>query len=243
MSIWRRDIIGIIEFVVIVAALTALIEGKKIFASIGKYFNLRSIIWIFSGYLVIQLLFPQFIENSIDLTVETLERINLIESSRHTENDARMSLAGKKSIIKAFEQNPWIGTGYHDAWMTGDGGRNEWEGADYVFLACLAMYGLIGLFLFVPFYVFVFGRIATFIKISKNNYTKVKNRQDLVLPLVFGVASSSEFIKNLIEYPNWFYPVGAVPTHEKYFIYFGVLLGSIVCLLKNLKKKDHVRTY
>ena len=38
----------------------------------------------------------------------------------------------------------------------------------------------------------------------------------------------------VIEYPNWFYPIGALTPAAKYYIYFGLLLGSYYFLQKKI---------
>ena len=104
------------------------------------------------------------------------------------------------------------------------------------------MYGIVGVLIFLPFYVLVIKVIVSFVRLAKHYYRFFLQRQDAFLLMLIGIASSSEFIKNFIEYPNWFYPIGTVPDRAKFFIYFGLLLGSYYGLVKIVnvsEKKFH----
>jgi hypothetical protein len=45
-----------------------------------------------------------------------------------------------------------------------------------------------------------------------------------------------KLVKNMIEYPNWFAPVGAIDYSSKYFIFFGLMLGGYFNLKFKFKK-------
>ena len=194
--------------------------------SIAKYLNVKNVLGLLIVLIVINTFLPQVIASSSRLVNDTLVDLGFVESNYRRVNDVRLSLSGKSGIIAAIKENYLFGTGFDPAWFTGDGGKNQWEGADYVFLASFAMYGILGLLLFLPFYIIVVKLITAFLKLTKSHYNYFVNQKETLLLLVIGLASISEFIRNLIEYPNWYYPVGAIPDRGKYYIYLGLLLGS-----------------
>ena len=121
--------------------------------------------------------------------------------------------------------------------MTGDGGDNKWEGSDYIFLAAFAMYGIVGLLFFLPFYFIAFKCTKILLKMMRSNYDIFLNYKiEFWIPMIVGIAASAEIIKNVIEYPNWFYPIGAISNSSKYFIFFALLIGVLNNIEMKIKK-------
>jgi hypothetical protein len=236
LTVYRREMIAVALHIFIISILSAKIRGKFIFQSIANYLNPRSIFLGISSILLLVTFAPGIIQSSIKLTNDTLIDLGIIESRYRRVDDVRLSLSAKKGIVKAIEENPSLGTGFHTDWYSGDGGRNQWEGADYIFLASVAMYGIIGVIIFLPFYIYTFRLIFKFIKLSNKFFFSLLDQPSIWLLIIIGVASCSEFIKNIIEYPNWFYPIGAVPDRAKYYIYLGLLLGSYFGIQEEQRK-------
>lgn len=235
LTFLRRNIIGILEFVVIILFLINYIEGKKVFFFVRKLFSLRIITLTIITISIIVIFIPVVVD-FINTTIETTYSIFETSKTIQGKTDARLSLTKNFAIVQTIEQNMISGTGYNSDWMTGKGGVNKWEGADYIFLSAFAMYGLIGLILFIPFYFLVISIIVKLLKLLRSNIKIIyKFQKTFMFPTIVGVAASAEFIKNIIEYPNWFFPIGATPYSIRYFMYFGLLLGSYYYLRLNLK--------
>ncbi|MCD4698881.1 MAG: hypothetical protein K8S16_21830 [Bacteroidales bacterium] len=234
LKIARRDIIGIFECLIIIFFIYNYIQSQKIISGMKKIFSLRIVIFIFITIITITLFFPGYIKNVNSAIQET---IYVIKYSKTTKGkvDIRMSLTSKTEIVKAIKDNVWGGTGHNPDWMEGDGGKKGWEGSDYVFMASFAMYGVVGLLCFLPFYIITVKVIFKLMKIIKYNRNIIFSHNHIFfIPVIVGVAASSEFIRNIIEYPNWFYPIAATAYSPRYFIYFGLLLGSYYAIQKKL---------
>lgn len=229
----RRDMVGIIELIIIMAFFVNHIHGKKPLQFIWRFINMKSILYTILLLIVIGLVFPNLYLVAMDVFENSYRTIILGEASGGRAEDVRMSLTAQYGIVNAIEENLFFGTGNDPSWSSGDGGVKGFEGSDYVFLASFGMYGLIGLLIFIPFYIITVMLIIRFIKLLKSNRDMIyRNKNIFIYPVIIGLATSAEFIKNIIEYPNWFYPIGAIKDSPKYFIYFGLLLGSYYQLFK-----------
>ena len=238
-TVFRRDIVGAVEHILIIALLISIIERKKILKSISKFINIRSVSIGMTLFISLRLFAPNYLETAEELFTNSLIELGLIETRNSAlKNDLRMSLTAKVGIINAISENFYFGTGYDVNWFKGDGGTQEWEGADYVFLGAFGMYGIVGLILFLPFYILSVKVIIGFVKTARDNFNEIENNKNLLYPLVVGVAASSEIIKNILEYPNWYYPVGAIQDRGKYFIFLGLLIGSYYNFKIRLKKEN-----
>ena len=237
ITVFRRDIVGVIEHLVIISLLISIIESGRLFRSIKKVINIKSLSITLVLFLSLRLFAPNYIKTASELFTNSLIELGLVEARNSSlQNDLRMSLTAKVGIVNAIRQNFYIGTGYDQNWFMGDGGEQEWEGADYVFLGAFGMYGLIGLILFLPFYFLSISVMIRFMKIVRKNYERIILDKELILSMIVGVASSSELIKNLLEYPNWYYPVGAIQDRGKYFIFLGLLIGCYYSIAIRLNK-------
>jgi len=230
-TLWRRDMIGLIEYLLIISFFVNYMKG----GSIGNFLHrvLKNRIVVYS--VVIIFLIAIFAPNIISLGEKLIYQTYLTFSGQGNEvTDVRLSLSGKTSIINAIKDNFFLGTGYDNDWMTGDGGKNEWEGSDYIFLSSFAMYGLVGLVIFLPFYMLTVRIILKLFKLLRRNYSKLYSNERIVYAVIVGLAASAEFVKNIIEFPNWFYPIGASALSPLYFFYFGFLLGSYYVVKKEI---------
>ncbi len=239
ITLWRRDMVGVIEYIVILSFMVNFIQKKFVLNSISKYLNFRNIIITSFLLIILSVFASNILETTSKLALGTLGSIGIIEYNEKGGNTdkARMSLISQVGIVNAIKENFLTGTGYDKNWMTGDGGDKKWEGSDYIFLSAFAMYGIIGLIIFIPYYIISFKIIRKLLLlIRSNNKIIYKHIEYVGIPIVVGIAASAELVKNMIEYPNWFAPVGAIDYSSKYFIFFGLLLGSY-CNLKFKFKK------
>jgi len=239
ITVYRRDMVGVIEYIVIISIIVNYIQKKFFLHSFSKYLNLKNIVIASIVLIMLSVYASNFLNSTTKLVMGTLGSIGLIENTESVSrtDNARMSLTAKVGIIKAIKDNFYTGTGFDPVWMTGDGGDDKWEGSDYIFLAAFAMYGIIGLLLFLPFYIISFNIIRSILKLirSNNRLIYIYNHH-LEIPVIIGIASAAEILKNMIEYPNWFSPIGAIDYSSKYFIFFGLLLGSYYNLQLKFKK-------
>ena len=81
-----------------------------------------------------------------------------------------MSIVGHEYTNTLFLQNIFFGTGYINSWFSNREDlliEHDLEGGDYVFQSSLAMFGIIGILLFLPFYLYLYSYIFNFIKIIR----------------------------------------------------------------------------
>lgn len=235
LSILRRDIIGIIEYSIIISIIVNYVNRSTTFNFLWRFINLKSISFVVLIIVIIITFSPGIIETAQILVEKTYRNAILGDVGRGEAEDVRMSLTAQYGIVKAIEENLFFGTGFDPAWNTGNGGVKGFEGSDYIFLATFGMYGLVGLLIFLPFYIIVIKVVIRFLKLLRSNLEIIKeNKSTMIFPVIVGLAACSEFIKNIIEYPNWFYPIGALYPSPIYFIYFGLLVGSYYQIVKRI---------
>lgn len=142
----------------------------------------------------------------------------------------RFELDGQVETVKLFQDNIWLGTGYMNEWYSNneDTVKTNYniEGADYIFLSSAAMFGVVGLLLFLPFYYLLYNSIIRTFKSIKKHKQAVFNNRSLVAPIILFMALSLFFLTHLISYPNWFHFIGPAGSKEMY-LYIGILFGVI----------------
>ena len=149
-----------------------------------------------------------------------------------------MSLTKKVSMVSTIKDNLLFGTGYDQRWFTNvkSDKTDKWEGSDYIFLGAFGQFGIIGLLLFSPFYIFSLRVIRSGMQLIKVNKDLIyQNSNMFYFSIITFIACSSEIIKNLIEYPNWFAPISASSSGYLFFIILGLLLGSYMSINNNLE--------
>lgn len=237
VSIFRRDMVGIIEYLIVIAFFVNYVYRNKPFNFVWRFVNLKSLAGVIVLLVVIQLSMPNFFLVTWDIVESTYQTAVLGENTVGRTQDIRMSLTSQYGIVKAIEENLLFGTGFNNDWNTGEGGAKGLEGSDYIFLASFGMYGLIGLVLFLPFYVLTIKVIIKLLKLLRNNLEIIQLKSSpIMFAVVVGMAAAAEFGRNLLEYPNWFFPIGATIYSTKYWIYFGLLVGSYFQIKKYIAK-------
>lgn len=235
LTLTRRSLVGIFEYIIIISILVSLAYRIRLYTIVSKFLKARIIIVAVTGILVVSALGFSFIRFSGDFIKASIAMVTM-KPDKDNPYDYRLSLTKNVSIVSAIKENFWTGTGFDPAWQSGEGGGKGWEGADYVFLSCFAMYGILGLAIFLFFYVLVAKVIITCSRMIRANLTVIRWHMYVFgLPLVVFIASASEFIKNIIEYPNWFIPIGMMNGTQEYYIYFGLMTGSFIAIRKKLR--------
>jgi len=234
-AIYRREMVGFVEFFIIIGFMVNYINKAKPLKFLGRFITIRTIVFSILLLFIIGYSFPKFADSFVEMADNTYRTTVLGERSTTGGEDVRMSLTAQYGIVNAIKENFFLGTGYDPLWSTGDGGVKGFEGADYIFLAAFGMYGLVGLLIFLPFYILSVKIILKLLKLLRANIDLVnQNKNVFVYPVIVGLTASSVFIKNILEYPNWFYPIGAIYASPVYFIYFALLLGSYYQLKKQI---------
>ena len=234
LTLTRANIVGIIEHIFIISFIVNYIHSKKIHKMFQRIMDIRYSAAIMVAIISLWLLFPLYLNSLGPIAKNTISVFTGWETDLEIV-DARLSLTQKVGIVNAIKENMWLGTGYDPAWFSGGGGKDQWEGNDYRFLGSFAMYGIVGLLVFLPFYLLAIKIISKILKLIRGNYKLINNNQLVFhLPTIVGIAAASEIIKNIIEYPNWFEPIAASSESPILFIYFGLLLGSLNLIQKKI---------
>jgi hypothetical protein len=233
VTIYRRDMVSVLEYIFIISLVANYIQRRYIVQSFTKYINIRNVILSILIILFVSVYLPKVSNYSQDLISGTLGSVGLIDSDKviNSSDKNRMSFTENEALISTLQEYFYDGTGFDRDWFTGDGGKNKWEGSDYIFLSSLAMYGLFGILLFLPFYIISIKTIRKLLLLIKNNRIHFLTLESkMALTVIVSIASASEIIKNILEYPNWFYPIGAIRDSGKYFIFFALLVGCYLSL-------------
>ena len=101
ITVWRRDIIGVIEYVVVVAFLVNYMNKKFFLYSITKYVNLKTIVMGFVFIFMLSVFASNFLNSASDLAMGTLGSLGLVENTNAVSrtDGARMSLTAKIGIV------------------------------------------------------------------------------------------------------------------------------------------------
>jgi hypothetical protein len=222
----RRELLGIIIYLFINLFAFNYFQNKSIFYAFFKLFNLRILLLIAVFVISLWFIIPTHVASTFLAIYDALHILVYGETLLGIE-ETRIGFTGTKDIITAIKLNPFFGTGFHPDWYDGHSTTMEWKGSDFIFLSTIGMYGFVGLILFIRFYIFAIKYIIRLLKLIKNYFYPTRTVDTrLIYAVVVSLAASSEIIRNLLEYPNWFLPIGATFQSPALFIYFGLLIGS-----------------
>lgn len=225
VAILRRWMFALVVYSVITYVITNYIKRLPLIA-LPKKVTQTAFVLILSFFVFIGIIRKEY------LTVLNDTASNLIgfvqgDIDENTADDERVSLTKQTSMLNAFKENIYIGTGYDEKWFNNKDKDDKWEGADYIFLGVLGQFGILGIMIFLFFYIIIFRTIITGVSLIRRNWLWIRknNKQSYFFVMIF-IATSTEFIRNLLEYPNWFVPISASSFGYLYFIYAGMLIGS-----------------
>lgn len=225
LLILRRELLGILIYIFINTLIFNYLKHKNLLQGIVKLINVRSLFILFLFFISLWLVIPTHVESTF-LAVYDAIHVIIFGDNLLGIQETRIGLTGTKDIIQAIQSNPFFGTGFHPDWYSGHRSVNEFKGSDYVFLSAIGMYGIVGLVLFIKFYIFAIRYINRLLKLIRYYFYPYQNfRLQFSYAVVISIASSSEIIRNIIEYPNWFLPIGASNASPTLFIYLGLLIG------------------
>ena len=225
VAILRRWMFAVVIYSVIIYVITNYIKRLPLIA-LPKKVTQTAVVLILSFSVFIGILRKEYLLVLGD-TAKNL--IGFVQGNidENTADDERVSFTKQKSMLNAFKDNLYIGTGYDEKWFNNKDKNDKWEGADYIFLGVLGQFGILGIMIFLFFYILIFRTIIKGISLIRRNWLWIRknNKQTYFFVMIF-IATSAEFIRNLLEYPNWFVPISASSFGYLYFIYAGMLIGS-----------------
>jgi len=216
LELWRRNIAAIFIYFILAALVSAFISRRY---TVILNNALKIILLVSSLVLISYLLFPRYINAAV---VGIKESISVIESSRDMrgQKDVRLTL-DRPFINEKFYEHPLFGTGFDNRWRTKGGDNQGYEAADYPFLAALAMYGIVGLMVFLPIYVVI-------VRILKLDfaYLRANNGQiEKSLTFLFALSFMLFFVFDLLQYFNYFQAVSISESYYNWYIALSLYLA------------------
>ena len=217
LELWRRNIIALFVFFILAIAANALIN-RRYTLLLGN--TVKIILLIASLTFIAYLIFPRYINAA---AVGIKESFSVLETERDISGrkDLRMTL-DRPFINEKFYQHPFFGTGFDNRWRTTGGDNQGYEAADYPFLAALAMFGIIGLLVFLPIY-FVIVKVLKldFEFLRANNNKNIKS-----VLFLFVITFMIYFVFDLVQYFNYFQAVSNSDFYYNWYIFLSLYLAA-----------------
>lgn len=227
LAMARRHLLSSILTFIITLYIGFKIKGIKIVSS------LRPLVVALITLIILINYFPNYIDSAKKTFVETF---SVLTTGRTTTGaaDIRLSLTKQTTIINTFVHNFLLGTGYEPKWFSQEGDSMGYEASDYIFLGALAQYGLVGILLYLPIYIFLFKKVYMLYKSLRLN-TSYAFTSDYDKLFIFYLIIN--YIIKLFNYPNYFSEVGwSINAYYNYIIN-GLLLAILYRQEKYTKDK------
>ena len=173
-----------------------------------------------------------FFSNYVEGIIGGFKTFDIVNDGSYGTTKQRFSLISHKPTVAIIKENILFGSGYINEWYT-NVGENKYglEGADYVFLSTIGMFGFVGIFIFFPFYWYLVRTILKGLKFVKNNRKFIiTNSQQIWEPLIIFLTTSMFFIRHVLTYPNWFSFIGPHGAFERFIIFAAMVYGSLTNL-------------
>ena len=196
VSSTRRDIISILIYFILAVLFNTFITGsyKVLFGKMVK--STLTIIFITLG---IYFIFPKYVDAA---RVGIVESLNVIENGKETNGHKDERLGLRPFIFLQFMKHPYFGSGFDNRWRTLEGDKLGYEASDYPFLAALAMFGVLGIIVFLPVYICLLKYLKNDLK-----YLRINENQNEYLLYIVLLSFILYFIYDLLQYWNYFWPV------------------------------------
>ena len=210
-----------------IAIVLGFVISKRVIGLKSKYQS-QIIVLIVSVFILTLLISPAYISG----VVSGFKTISLSEEEEYGTTRDRMSLFAHEATVNIIRDNPFLGTGYINQWYSNTDVENYGlEGADYVFISTIGMYGFIGILLFLPFYFIITKEILVGLKFIKQKRNVIFTNLNITgISLIIFISSSIFFLRHLFTYPDWFAFIGPHSEFEKYYIGVGLIMGALVNL-------------
>ena len=208
LELWRRNILAVFIFFILAVLAEVFITKRYsiIFNNAVKVVTLLALVVAVSYLLV-----PRYVDAAV-LGIQ--KSFSVVEGKRNVEGekDVRMTL-DRPFINEKFYKHPFFGTGFDNRWRTKMGDEQGFEAADYPFLSALAMFGIVGVLLFLPIYVVI-------VKILRLDFNYLRTHNDTVTRsflYLFLMGFLLYFVFHLAQYFNYFQ---ALSNSDSFYWYF-----------------------
>ena len=217
LELWRRNIAAIFIFFILAAILNAIINRKFIIL----FKNAFKIIFLLTFLTLISYsIFPRYIDAAI-LGIKDSFSVLRSEHDLRGKKDVRMTL-DRPFINKKFYEHPFFGTGFDNRWRTKGGDNQGFEAADYPFLSALAMFGIVGLLVFIPLYIMIIKVLRLDFKYLKSNSKRIEK----TLLLSFVITFMLYFTSDIMQYFNYFQAVSNSDFYYNWYIFLSLYLAA-----------------
>ena len=165
LSLTRRSIISIFAYFILAMFLMSFITNHYgvMFKHVLKVFTVLIFI-IISSYFV----FPKYVEAA---RISIIESVDVVENGKTSNGHEDQRLGLRPFIVQQFLKHPIWGAGFDNRWRgSPKADKAGYEPSDYPFLAALAMFGMLGLLVYLPVYFVI-------IKVLKYDITYLKSKK------------------------------------------------------------------
>lgn len=214
LSLTRRHIFGTILFLIFSLMMYNYFNGKRLLPLLGIIrISFFSLIVIY----IIGLSFPKYVEAGQKAVEEIFYVVEHGETTTGRK-DSRLG-TGKVFMQNLIKENYIWGTGFDNRWRTAEGDKAGYEASDYPFLGAIAMFGIVGLLVFLPIYLILIKTLRYDFFFIKNHHIDYNSYEffALVVFLLF-------FTYDLLQYINWFKPLSRSSDND-WYIYLGMYLS------------------
>lgn len=207
VSLIRKEMISIFIYFFIASLISVFLSNRyKVIVTNALKALVILVILIVGSYFI----FPKYVEAARLSLIETYNVIQYGKTSTG-QKDERLGL-NRIFIVGQFLRYPIFGTGFDNRWRGGPGEKEGYESSDYPLLSAFAMFGLVGIIVFLPIYVVMIKVLKKDIIYLRNNKIKKQN-----LLFLFLMTFILFFVFHLLQYFNWFFPVSCSDYYSWYF--------------------------
>lgn len=231
VSLTRRHIIGLFIILLISLLSKNYLTSRPLLISISSLS--RVILVVITLIITIYIFVPQHFEAGI-IAIESSISVITTGENITGQKDERLSVFGREQIMSEFHKSPILGTGFNNLWRTSEGDQLGFEASDYPFQSALAMTGIVGILFFLPIYILLLKCI-----ISDLNYVRAKSINIENANEIFFISLIINFIFNMLQYVNWFFPLSNGDKSSSFFILMGFYIASREIFYSQINKKNY----
>ncbi len=228
LAIFRRYIFGTIITLFITIMFHNYLKRKSLI-SMSKLVNIAMYMIVF--VVIIQFTFPEYNRATVEAVKETVYVMQRGESSTG-KKDVRFG-SGKAFMQEMVRKNYLVGTGFDNRWRSKEGDNAGYEATDYPLLGAIAMYGILGMLIFLPVYIILIKCLKYDIKyFRKYSFSNLDFHQYVMIFLII------YYIYDFLQYMNWFLPLSII-NDKKWYVFLGMYLASRNIFYNKIKKKPN----
>ncbi len=222
LSLTRRHIIGSIILFVIYMIIYLFVYKKPI---ISLKLTKRAVSFIVIMILIFSF-FPKIRDNTFYAFNNAIQKFTGVNDNNNDKEEYRITL-NQPFLTGLIQKNPLTGTGYTKNWYIGEKSSEggEYETSDYPLLAAIAAYGLIGIVVFLFFYIWLIRLIVFILKYLRKNITSIINVYPVEILIIISITGF--LIYELIQYMNLFHLTGLSRGFAISFFFLALMLGQL----------------